>query len=122
LSKKKKIVITVCSLDEFKEMTREAFRRANLGLPPKEPRNVVSFETESSLFSALSPKRMELMRYLKGNGPMSCRRLATELERAYANVHDDVQQLLRLGLLERNRDKKLFVPWDEVEILLKLVA
>ena len=46
---------------------------------------------------------------------MSVRALAIEQGRDYKNVHRDVQQLERIGLIGRTRDYKVEVPWDIVE-------
>lgn len=119
---KRKILISICSLDEFKKDVRRGFQQAETGLPAEDPIHRIFFTTEADLFSSLSPKRMELLKFLKKNGPLSCRKLATELKRSYANVHADVQQLMQLDLIEKNSEERLFVPWDELDIAVPLVA
>ena len=119
---RRKIQILIGNLDEFKKDVRTAFKRAESGLSANEPTHQVFFTSEADLFSTLSPKRMELLKFLKKNGPLSCRKLAAALARSYANVHADVQQLIRLDFIEKNCDEKLLVPWDEVDIAVSLVA
>lgn len=119
---KRKIQISICSLDEFKKDVRRAFQRAEAGPPGEEPVHQVFFTTGADLFSTLSPKRMELLKFLKKNGPLSCRKLAAALERSYANVHADVKQLIKLDFIEKNSDERLLVPWDEIDIAVPLVA
>ena len=80
------------------------------------------FSDPSALFSALSPKRWELMKYVRNNGPISIRRLSSELERDYKNVYDDVKLLTNLDLMHKNRDDKFSVRWDELKIELQLAA
>jgi Predicted transcriptional regulator len=118
----RKILISICSLDEFKKATRIAFKQAQAGASPEDPIHRVYFTSEEDLFSMLSPKRMELLKYLKKNGPLSCRKLATLLNRAYANVHEDVKQLTQLEIIQKDEDQKLTVPWDQVDIAVPLVA
>lgn len=118
----RKILISICTLDEFKKLTRASFKRAESGKAAEEPIHRVYFTSEEDLFRTLSPKRMELLKFLKKNGPLSCRKLAAALNRAYANVHDDVRQLSQLELIEKDSDQKLFVPWDELDIAVPLVA
>src|SRR5438128_1925206 len=118
----RKILISICSLDEFKKAVRTSFKRAEAGEPVEEPIHRVYFTGEEDLFSTLSPKRMELLKLLKKNGPLSCRKLAAGLSRAYANVHEDVRLLSQLELIEKDNDQKLFVPWDEIDIAVPLVA
>lgn len=118
----RKILISICSLDDFKKAVRTTFKQAEAGAPSEDPIHRVYFTSEEDLFSALSPKRMELLKYLKKNGPLSCRKLATLLNRAYANVHEDVKQLTQLEIIQKDEEQKLMVPWDEVDIAVPLVA
>lgn len=119
---KRKILISICSLEEFKKNVRRGFEQAEAGLAVEEPIHQVFFTTETDLFSTLSPKRLELLKFLKKKGPLSCRKLASALERSYANVHADVQQLIQLDLIQKNSEERLFVPWDELDIAVPLVA
>jgi predicted transcriptional regulator len=118
----RKILISICSLDEFKKVTRNLLKNAEAGASADDPIHRVYFTSAEDLFSALSPKRMELLKFLKKGGPLSCRKLATLLNRAYANVHEDVRQLSQLELIQKDDDQKLIVPWDEIDIAVPLVA
>ncbi|MFA6556642.1 MAG: hypothetical protein WCT03_09455 [Candidatus Obscuribacterales bacterium] len=118
----RKILISICSLDEFKKSVRTSFRRAEAGDAALDPIHRVYFTSEEDLFSTLSPKRMELLKFLKKSGPLSCRKLAISLNRAYANVHEDVKQLTLLELIQKDDEQKLMVPWDEVDIAVPLTA
>jgi predicted transcriptional regulator len=118
----RKILISICSLDEFKKSVRTSFKRVRAGELGEEPIHRVYFTSEEDLFSTLSPKRMELLKFLKKNGPLSCRKLAAALNRAYANVHEDVRQLTQLEIIQKDEEQKLVVPWDEIDIAVPLVA
>lgn len=122
MNNSRKILISICSLDDFKRAVQASFKQAEAGEPAADPIHRVYFTSEEDLFATLSPKRMELLKFLKKNGPLSCRKLATALNRAYANVHEDVKQLTQLELVERDADQKLIVPWDEIDIAVSLVA
>jgi predicted transcriptional regulator len=117
----RKILISICNLDQFKIAVRTSVKRAAAGQPSEDPIHRVYFTSEEDLFSTLSPKRMELLKYLKQHGPLSCRKLANSLNRAYANVHEDVKQLSQLELIVKD-EQKLIVPWDEIDIAVPLVA
>src|SRR5438105_1287030 len=80
----RKILISICSLADFKKSVRRSFKHDVAGDPAQEPVHRVFFTSEEDLFSTLSPKRMELLKFLKKHGPLSCRKLASELNRAYA--------------------------------------
>jgi predicted transcriptional regulator len=78
------------------------------------------FENLETLLETLTSGRWKLLRTLRTKGPMSVSALANEQKRDYKNVHRDVQQLERIGLIGRTRDYKVEVPWDIVEARLKL--
>ena len=71
------------------------------------------------LTSTLTPARWTLIERLAKEGPVSIYQLAKRLQRDYKNVHTDVTQLLRLGLLERQGDG-VAVPWQRVRAELGL--
>jgi predicted transcriptional regulator len=74
------------------------------------------------MLSTLSKKRMELLMFLRQYGNSTIRQLAKNLNRDYKVIHGDVKLLLELGLLATNKEKKIFVPWDELAIELPLAA
>jgi predicted transcriptional regulator len=76
----------------------------------------LSFADTGELMTELSPARTTLLRALKTAGPLSIYALAKQLDRAYSNVHGDVARLIRHGLIERDRNGRVFVPWDDVVI------
>jgi predicted transcriptional regulator len=80
----------------------------------------LSFESARSLFADLTPARLDLLDSLRRAGPCSVYALAKVTERNYSNVHADVSRLEELGLIERNADGTISVPYDSVEILLPL--
>ena len=80
----------------------------------------LSFESARSLFADLTPARLDLLDTLRKVGPCSVYALAKAAERNYSNVHTDVSRLVELGLIERNDDSAVSVPYDAVEILLPL--
>lgn len=99
-----------------------AWKRAEKGLEPKEPVNRLHFADMATLFQYLSPKRFQLLQCLRRAGPVSIRKLATELHRDYKNVHSDAKDLLYIGLIEETADQRLVVPWDMIVSELPLLA
>jgi len=75
---------------------------------------VFEFESPAALFSVLTPKRWELIERLQSAGPRGVRALARLLGRDVRRVHDDVQRLLEIGFVEKDRDGKLIVPFEEI--------
>jgi predicted transcriptional regulator len=80
----------------------------------------LSFESARALFAELTPARLDLLDSLRKVGPCSVYALAKAAERNYSNVHTDVARLEELGLVERNVEGAISVPYDAVEILLPL--
>ena len=80
----------------------------------------LSFESARSLFAELTPARLDLLNTLRREGPCSVYALAKAAERNYSNVHADVARLQELGLIERDDDGAISVPYDAVEILVPL--
>jgi predicted transcriptional regulator len=83
------------------------------------PLYVLSMGDLPLLLKNLSPARWALLENLRKAGPCSIYELAGRLKRDYKNVHTDVSQLIRLGLVERN-ESGIAVPWDAVRAELRL--
>jgi predicted transcriptional regulator len=49
--------------------------------------------------AALTPKRLHLLRYVRRHEVRNIKALAAGLRRNYKNVHKDVEELTKLGLL-----------------------
>lgn len=97
------------ALDAF----AETWRRIETG-DDVTPR--LAFTSLHELFSALTEKRLELMRFVASHEGLNTHRLAQKLERNYKNVHTDVAALVELGLLEKNDQGALTAPFDEIVI------
>jgi predicted transcriptional regulator len=80
----------------------------------------LTFESAKTLFAELTPARIAALDHLRASGPLSIYALAKELGRNYSNVHADAAKLMEHGLVEKDADGKLYVPWDSVEIHLAL--
>ena len=77
----------------------------------------LSFGSIRDLFSAITGKRLELLRYIaERQETLNIRQLAQALGRDYKNVHTDVGELEELGLIERAESGLLVVPYDEIVI------
>jgi predicted transcriptional regulator len=119
--KKRKLIIGISTLEESLNETLEACKRTEKGLPTGSVHRI-DFTDQAALFSTLSPKRMELLRYLRRNGPMSARQLAKDLERDYKNIQGDIKMLSQLEIVVTDDSGKYLVPWDDVTIELTLAA
>ncbi len=75
------------------------------------PLQVLTLQDLPLLLRTLTPARWALIERLKKEGPLSVYQLAKRLKRDYKNVHTDVAQLVRLGVVERQGDG-VAVPWE----------
>lgn len=80
----------------------------------------LSFKSARTLFSELTPARVDLLDTLRRVGPCSVYALAKAAERNYSNVHADIGRLEELGLVERMHNSQVSVPFESVEILVPL--
>ena len=103
----------------FKEMVAEVidvWHRAEAGesLPEATPR--IDFATLGELYSTLTEKRLELVRYIASHEGLNTHQLAKALGRDYKNVHTDVNALTALELLAKDSRGRLSAPFDEIVI------
>lgn len=103
------------ALDRF-----EAAWHLAQGRKAPEPVAVLSFENLPLLLATLSAARWVLLGELRRAGPVSVYALAKRLGRDYKNVHTDVAQLVRLGLVEKTGEGLVRVGWDAVRAEFRL--
>lgn len=99
------------------EAALESFARTWQGVENAEeltPR--LAFGSLRELFSAITQKRLEMVRFVAENGDANIQQLAHKLGRNYKNVHTDAKALLELGLLEQDDAGILTAPFDEIVI------
>lgn len=80
----------------------DAVQRSEAGEDVRE--NHLTFENWETLVKVLTPKRMELLHHLRLHPMASIAELARALGRDYKRVHEDVEYLTELGLIERDDD------------------
>lgn len=72
------------------------------------------FESPAALFRTLTPKRWELIECLQQAGPLGVRALARALGRDVRRVHEDATAMIECGLVEKDANGKLVVPFAEI--------
>lgn len=87
----------------------------------KEPA-VFTFTSPAQLFSVISPKRWQLIEHLQHLGPSTIRGLARSLDRDVKRVHDDVTAMIDWGLVERNDEGLVHVPYSVILAVFDLRA
>ena len=76
----------------------------------------LNFESPGAFFGRLSECRWDLVTALQGQGAMAVRELARRAGRDVKRVHEDVQVLTELGLVERDDAGGVLSPYADVHI------
>ena len=107
------------SIEDIGARVLDAVRRSEAGERVSEDH--LTFDSFSTLARLLTPRRLELMRYLHRHPAASVRALAQQLGRDYSRVHADVEALANAGLIDRqDGGTGLSAPWDVIETHLAL--
>jgi predicted transcriptional regulator len=112
--------IHIGSVEEMGARFVEAWHAAERG--EAVARDHVTFLSLESFVSAMSPKRLALIQYLRRAGAMSVRKLAGSIGRDYKSVHSDVALLVAAGLIAREAKDQVAVHWDHVQADMRLAA
>ena len=76
----------------------------------------ISFATPELLWKVLTEKRWELLKALRGAGPVSIREAARRVGRDVKAVHRDVTALLNAGVLDRTEDGRIVFPFEAIKV------
>lgn len=117
----RKMTIGVGNLDQSAKRFVETWRKVERGEKVSRQERV-TFDNLETLLRTLTPSRWALLRKLRRQGPMTVRALAKTLGRDYKNVHTDVRTLETVGLLSRDKESRVMVPWDTVVAEVTLAA
>jgi predicted transcriptional regulator len=107
-------------LDDMGQRFAAAWKRAELG--GTDAQDHVTFLSLEAFQAAMSPRRLELMRALRREGPMSVRKLSQVLRRDYKSVHREVAMLVDAGLVDRLDVDKIAMRWDRALTQIDLAA
>ena len=109
--------VHVGSLVEMGKRFTHAWNRARAGKKLGETH--ITFSDVQTMLETLSPRRLELLKFVRQHGADNVKELAWSLKRGYKNVHGDVAVLESAGLLLRD-GRKLSTPWDELNASVSL--
>ena len=76
----------------------------------------LNFESPGAFFGRLTERRWALVSALQGQGAMAVRELARKAGRDVKRVHEDIQVLAELGLVERDDAGGVLCPFADVHI------
>lgn len=104
--------VHIGTLEDMGKRFVDAWHRAERGEPVCETN--ITFHDLPALLAALTPKRLDLLRYVRHHQVRNVKALAADLHRDYKNVHQDVAELAKLGLLTRT-PSQVIAPYAEVD-------
>lgn len=111
--------LTITLQPDWKAALRRAGRRAAQSSYQGE---VLNFESAGAFFGRMTERRWALVHALQGQGEIAVRELARRVQRDVKRVHEDVVELLELGLVERVDGGGVLCPFDSVHIDMELRA
>ncbi len=111
--------LTITLQPDWRAALRQAGKRAAARTYQGE---VLNFESPGEFFARLSEKRWALVRALQGQGELAVRELARRVSRDIKRVHEDVQVLAELGLVQRSESGGVVCPFTSVHIDMHLQA
>ena len=115
-----KAIVEISEPGDYMRRAREIARRADTGESLPEADYHLGFEDAGRLFAEFTPERCRLLDVLKVSGARSLSALAKGLGRNYGDVHRDVQALMAHELIAEDESGQVYVPWDSVEIRVRL--
>ena len=111
--------LTITLQPDWRAALREAGRRAQKRGYQGE---VLNFESAGAFFGQLTERRWALLHALQGQGELAVRELARRVDRDMKRVHEDVQVLAELGLVERTERGGVVCPFTAVHIDMEIRA
>jgi len=80
----------------------------------------LNFEAPGAFFGRLTARRWRVVQTLIGAGEISVRELARRVGRDVKRVHEDVEALTELGLIERTDKGGAICPFSEIHVDMRL--
>jgi len=74
----------------------------------------MSFESPAALFRLLTPAHWGVLAEFQSAGHCGLRQLSRQLGRDASAVHRDVAALMERGLIDKDEDSRLFVPFTQI--------
>ena len=104
--------IRIQSFDDALAETAQVWKAAARGKRAK-PSTGIGFASYEDMHRILTPKRLEIVRTLAGQAPVSIREVARRVGRDFKGVHSDVVALTNAGVVDRTEDGVSF-PYDRI--------
>ena len=80
-----------------------------------------SFRNYEDMHKTLSPKRLDIIRAMAGQGVLTYREIARRVERDYKGVHSDLTALILVGVIDRAEGGLIF-PYESIHFDFNVTA
>jgi predicted transcriptional regulator len=115
--------LTITLQADWKSALRAAGARAESGVADgRYQGETLNFETPAQFFGRLTERRWAIVRLMQGAGALGVRELARRVGRDVKRVHEDVQVLLELGLIEKTDQGEIVCPYRDIHVDMHLRA
>lgn len=109
--------LTITINQDWRAFLSEASRRAQDGAANDAYQGErLNFESAGAFFGQLTELRWNIVREMLGAGQVGIRELARRMDRDVRRVHQDVQALVELGMLEKAGDGSVNCPYIDIHI------
>ncbi len=114
--------LTISLSSDWKAELRNAARSIVDGIESGEYQGEhLNFESPAVFFGKLTERRWDLVRLMQNEKPSGVREIARLIGRDVRRVHDDLQVLIELGLVEKV-DDLLVCPYQDIHVDMHLKA
>ncbi|MBP1850167.1 winged helix-turn-helix transcriptional regulator [Rhizobium halophytocola] len=76
--------------------------------------HVLAFPSWDAMHRVLAPKRLDILKVMAGQGPLTIRELARRVGRDFKGVHTDVDTLLKSGVIDKADGGGIVFPYDRL--------
>lgn len=115
--------LTITLQPDWKTALRQAGMAAAKGVAEgRYQGEFLNFESPARFFGRLTERRWAVVREMQGAGPISVRELARRVGRDIKRVHEDVQVLLELGVIEKSESGGIVCPYADIFVDMHLKA
>jgi len=80
-----------------------------------EPAARLDFVSLDDAWRLLSDQRRAIMQAMAGAGPLAIREIARRVGRDVRAVHSDVRLLYRAGVIDKNEDARMVLPYETIK-------
>lgn len=110
----------ILDVRSHRQVMADALAAAKSGRAARAAR--ISFTSPELLWRVLTAKRWEILKTLRGAGPVSIREVARRVGRDVKAVYSDITALLAAGVIDRTESGRIEFPYEAIKVEFLLEA